>query len=127
MDYDIGTGFTESNVTQYLAELEEYISSLITYCCFKRNEEFAAISSIPLERLSKPKDKNAQIQIDLPATSEINYDKINLEELNELGLPQKSKEDDMINNAADLFKKFQYLRQKEAISFPLNANKQHQT
>lgn len=35
MDYDIGTGFTESNVTQYLAELEEYISSLITFVCFK--------------------------------------------------------------------------------------------
>lgn len=36
MDYDLGVGFTESNVTQYLAELEEYISALITYVCYKR-------------------------------------------------------------------------------------------
>lgn len=43
MDYDLGVGFTESNVTQYLAELEEYISSLITYVCYKRSDEHPAI------------------------------------------------------------------------------------
>ena len=36
----------------YLAELEEYISSLITYSAFKRDEPNAAIASIPLDRLT---------------------------------------------------------------------------
>jgi len=34
-----------------LAELEEYICSLITYTAFKRDDINAAISAIPLERL----------------------------------------------------------------------------
>lgn len=46
MDYDLGVGFTESNVTQYLAELEEYISSLITYFSYKRGDEHPAIASL---------------------------------------------------------------------------------
>ena len=53
MDYDLGVGFTETNVTQYLAELEEYISSLITYVTFKKSETDAAIASLPLEKLEK--------------------------------------------------------------------------
>ena len=31
MSYEEGFTFTENNIVQYLAELEEYISSLITY------------------------------------------------------------------------------------------------
>jgi hypothetical protein len=58
MDYDIGTGFTETNVTQYLAELEEYISCLMTYVTFKKGEcDVAAIASIPLDRMPKMRDK----------------------------------------------------------------------
>jgi len=34
MQYDEHTSFNENNVTIYLAELEEYISSLITYAAF---------------------------------------------------------------------------------------------
>lgn len=52
MNYDDGIYFTENNIVQYLAELEEYISSLITYTAFKRDEPNAPISSIPLEKLS---------------------------------------------------------------------------
>ena len=81
MDYDIGSGFTESNVTQYLAELEEYISNLITYISFKKSDEFAAIAAVPLERLTKPRDKKDIIAIDAPTANEINYDKINMEDL----------------------------------------------
>jgi hypothetical protein len=51
MNYDDGIYFTENNIVQYLAELEEYISSLITYTAFKRDEPNAPISSIPLEKL----------------------------------------------------------------------------
>jgi hypothetical protein len=43
MSYEEGTTFTENNVVNYLAELEEYISSLITYSAFKRDEPHAAI------------------------------------------------------------------------------------
>jgi hypothetical protein len=31
MQYDDQTQFNETNITQYLAELEEYIASLIAY------------------------------------------------------------------------------------------------
>ena len=36
MHYDEDTQFKENNVTLYLAELEEYISSLITYLAYKQ-------------------------------------------------------------------------------------------
>ena len=51
--YSDGIAFTENNIVQYLAALEEYISSLITYTAFKREDPNAAISSIPLEKLNK--------------------------------------------------------------------------
>lgn len=51
MSYDEGFVFTENNIVQYLAELEEYICSLITYSAFKRDDPNAAISAIPLEKL----------------------------------------------------------------------------
>jgi len=51
MTYEDGFIFTENNIVQYLAELEEYISSLITYTAFKKDEPNAAVSAIPLERL----------------------------------------------------------------------------
>lgn len=53
MNYEDGIIFTENNIVSYLAELEEYISSLITYTAFKRDEPNAAISSIPLEKLNQ--------------------------------------------------------------------------
>lgn len=52
MSYDEETQFNESNITQYLAELEEYISSLITYVAFKKDDPNAAISSVPLDKLN---------------------------------------------------------------------------
>jgi hypothetical protein len=53
MSYDEGFTFNESNIVQYLAELEEYIASLITYSAFKRDDPNAAISAIPLEKLNQ--------------------------------------------------------------------------
>lgn len=38
MNYQDGIIFTENNIVSYLAELEEYISSLITYTAFKKDE-----------------------------------------------------------------------------------------
>lgn len=53
MSYEEGFTFNESNIVHYLAELEEYISSLITYTAFKRDDPNAAISAIPLEKLNQ--------------------------------------------------------------------------
>ena len=54
-NYKDGITFTENNIVQYLAEVEEYISSLITYTAFKNERDDAAITYIPLENLF-PKD-----------------------------------------------------------------------
>lgn len=52
MTYDDTTMFNENNIIHHLAELEEYISSLITYVAFKRDDPNAAISSVPLDKLN---------------------------------------------------------------------------
>ena len=70
-DYKDGITFTENNIVQYLAEVEEYISSLITYTAFKNEKDDAAITYIPLENL-EPKDHNkAQIRVQPPVGIEI--------------------------------------------------------
>lgn len=51
MQYDDDTQFNENNVTLYLAELEEYISMLITFLAYRQENPDAAISSLSLERM----------------------------------------------------------------------------
>lgn len=53
MQYDEETQFNENNVTLYLAELEEYISMLITYLAYKQENPDAAISALSLERMNQ--------------------------------------------------------------------------
>lgn len=126
MDYEIGTGFTESNVTQYLAELEEYISNLITYVAFKTpNNDFASIASLSLDTMSKPREKKDAIMIEPPTNYEFNYDKLSIDELQELGLNKLSKEDDNFNTS-NLYKKFRSILKKDAFSFTSGPNKNHQ-
>jgi len=67
MNYEDGIIFTENNIVQYLAELEEYISSLITYTAFKRDEPNAAISSIPLDKLEIKEFNKKGISVEAPA------------------------------------------------------------
>ena len=55
MDYDNGIVFTENNIITYLAELEEYISALIIVSAYKRDDQNAATSAIPLREMY-PKD-----------------------------------------------------------------------
>ena len=56
---------------QYLAEVEEYISSLITYTAFKNERDDAAITYIPLENLA-PKDfTKKSMSIDKPTAAEV--------------------------------------------------------
>ena len=44
--------FTEGNITNYLAELEEYFSSLITYTAHKKGDPNASVSSVPLAAMT---------------------------------------------------------------------------
>lgn len=53
-----------------MAELEEYISSLITYVAFKRDDPNAAISSVPLERLTQKDFGRKEMIIDAPIDTE---------------------------------------------------------
>jgi hypothetical protein len=63
MNYDDGIVFTENNIVAYLAELEEYIGSLVTYMAFKRDDPNAATSAIPLAQL--PEKKFGQRDLDV--------------------------------------------------------------
>lgn len=70
MPYDENTVFNEQNIIWYLAELEEYISSLITFVAVKRDDPNAAISSVPLERLNYKEFNKKEITIDAPIDTE---------------------------------------------------------
>lgn len=65
MRYDENFQFTENNIVSFLAELEEYICSLITYTAFKRDDINAAISAIPLERLINKDFNKKEIAVSL--------------------------------------------------------------
>lgn len=60
MQYDEDTQFNESNVTMFLAELEEYISLFITYLAYKQEAPDAAIASLSLNEL-KQKNWNREV------------------------------------------------------------------
>ena len=70
MNYDENTLFNENNIIPYLAELEEYISALITFVAYKRDDPNAAISSVPLEKLPQKEFNKREIAIDAPVDTE---------------------------------------------------------
>jgi coiled-coil domain-containing protein 63/114 len=72
MQYDDDTTFNESNVTFFLAELEEYISLFITYLAYKNENPDAAIASLSLDTMkAKEFDKNA-LHVDPKNSNEVN-------------------------------------------------------
>mmetsp|Transcript_24291 Transcript_24291/g.27553 ORF Transcript_24291/g.27553 Transcript_24291/m.27553 type:complete len:482 (+) Transcript_24291:141-1586(+) len=71
MTYDSETQFTEHNVIQFLAELEEYINNLITYVAFKGDQNSAALSTIPIDKLAAKEFTKQQIQIDVPTSGDL--------------------------------------------------------
>jgi len=119
MSYEEGTNFNDTNVVQYLAELEEYISSLITYAAFRREEPFAAIAAIPLERLNKKEFDKTKLAIDAP-----------LDTLIEGAGEGATGEEYAIVSSSELYKKFNNLINSGKISFmtkttakqPMNPN-----
>jgi len=114
MNYDDGIHFTENNIVQYLAELEEYISSLITYTAFKRDEPNAPISSIPLEKLHNKDFSKKQWNLEAPIDTQINAD------------PAEDPTGDTgdIISAKELYSKFMQLHEsKRLVPVYPNANK----
>lgn len=104
MNYDEETVFTDQNVTQFLGELEEYISSLITYTAHKRELPNAAISAIPLEKLGvKEFDKGMSSIISAEDSQiAINQEKID----NVFKDDENSKQNNLAITGKDLYKKF---------------------
>jgi hypothetical protein len=80
MNYGDGIVFTENNIVSYLAELEEYISSLITYMAFKRDADNAATSAIPLEQLNEKKFGQRDLEIEPPPAMSYKREDPNLEQ-----------------------------------------------
>ena len=70
MTYDENTKFNENNIIIYLSELEEYISSLITFVAFKREDPNAVLSSVPLDKLNHKEFNKKEVNIDAPIDTE---------------------------------------------------------
>lgn len=81
MNYDEGFIFSESNIVSFLAELEEYICSLITYTAFKRDDPQAAISAIPLEKLFTKEFNRKDISINAPGISHLPFPELPTQEI----------------------------------------------
>ena len=110
MNYDENTAFNENNVIQYLAQLEEYISSLITYMAFKRDDPNAAISSVPLEKLNQKEFNKREIQIDAPVDTERDTSTI-------MGArTDAGDDDDIIVDSRQLYNKFMDMVGKKQIN-----------
>ena len=111
MSYEDGFTFNESNIIPYLAELEEYISSLITYSAFKKDDPNAAISAIPLEKLNQ-KDfgrRDNYLAIDPPVNFELNQDS---------AMPGEAKvETTDVTKSRELYQQFMRLVEGKGINF----------
>ena len=107
MNYDEETVFNNKNVTLFLAELEEYLSELITHNEYKKSNPNAAISAIPLEKLHpKSQDKGGH-KPELPSKDEI--------AVNEEADGDEDKE--VIIHGKDLYRKFEELVKKNQITY----------
>lgn len=110
MSYEEGTTFNETNVIHYLSELEEYISSLITYNAFRKEEPFAAISAIPFEKLSKKEFEKGKLPVETMTQNQLQ------EKLAVLGEAEEGKEGvkekEGIVNPRELYQKYLQLESK---------------
>ena len=104
MIYDENTNFNENNIIPYLAELEEYISALITYVAYKRDDPNAAISSVPLEKLPQKEFNKREIAIDAPVDTERDAAGSILARTEAGSVAQD--EEDMIMDSKQLYMKF---------------------
>lgn len=114
MIYDEETQFKEHNTTLYLAELEEYISMLITYTAYSQELPDAAVSALSLDKMLPKTDDgplnvrinlNLTQQIDVPNANDTAWQQIDEAETNEEDTAQAG----MCTNGRDLFRKFEEL------------------
>lgn len=106
MTYDDEIVFNDKNVTQFLAELEEYISNLITYLAFKQENPNAPISAISFDALGVKEFDRGPMAIEAPNAHEITVEE-----------GREAVDEDPVNNRKDLFKKFMGLVERNEISF----------
>mmetsp|Transcript_34683 Transcript_34683/g.33867 ORF Transcript_34683/g.33867 Transcript_34683/m.33867 type:complete len:165 (+) Transcript_34683:13-507(+) len=111
MTYDENTIFNENNIIVYLSELEEYISSLITFAAYKREDPNAAISSVPLEKLNQKEFNKKEVFIDAPFDTERDTSFAGAK--TELGDGQ---EEEIITDSKQLFMKFMDMVEKKQIN-----------
>ena len=64
MEYDETTEFNEKNVTMYLSELEEYISTFIIYVAQKNKNPDAPISALSLDQMPTKEDNKGPLNIE---------------------------------------------------------------
>lgn len=116
MSYEDGTAFNDTNVIQYLAELEEYISSLITYQAFKNDDPYAAISAIPFEKLEEKKHEKQKKNLDIPSGTQFE------------GGPEGEKAEDetVIVNSKELYNRFWVLVNSGKLNYVTRSNVQKQ-
>lgn len=105
-----------------MAELEEYISSLITYSAFKRDEPNAAIASIPLDRLTAKDFQQRNTAPDLP----IDWTAKEGAEVSPAAIDGGTGDGDIFN-ARELFAKFTSDVENNRIQFQFPNNNRNQT
>jgi hypothetical protein len=67
MVYDNQTSFNENNISNYLGELEELITKLITSVANIRGDPNAAISAMNMNRLTEKNFNKQSIKIAMPS------------------------------------------------------------
>mmetsp|Transcript_19657 Transcript_19657/g.14376 ORF Transcript_19657/g.14376 Transcript_19657/m.14376 type:complete len:163 (+) Transcript_19657:1032-1520(+) len=109
MTYDEATNFNENNIIMYLSELEEYISSLMTFVAYKREDPNAAICAVPLEKLNQKEFNKKEVFIDAPFDTE--RDTSFAGARTELG-----EEEEIITDSKQLYRKFMDMVDKKQIN-----------
>ena len=94
--YDDDTQFNENNVTMYLTELEEYVSSFITYLAQREKHTDAHVSALPLDIMTSKDFKADPIAIDAPNATDF----VSMEE-------DTNADDDIVTNPAQKYRKFE--------------------
>lgn len=98
MQYDAETQFNVKNASQYLGEVEEYISMLITQLAYKQDLPNAATAAIPFEKLPNKEFGKQNLRMDK------DYKERETTFVDDLNQDEEGK--NLAYNANDLRKKF---------------------
>lgn len=94
--------FNENNVTLYLSELEEFISTFITFLAQRNKTSYPSIQALPLDTIGIKDFSKGHVQIDTSMPAE--YAHI---------VEEADTEDEYVTNPRDLFKKFNDIAAKD--------------